>query len=143
MSNQVGSRLREARLKLKMTQKQLGKELGINASAVAKYENGICFLNTKMLNIIATKYNVSIDYLVSGRGTLFYEDKDNLDFNRIKNIIDEDKELEELFSMVSSMPLARHSVLSYFQRFKLENWEIIEKGGWHPQLIDDQSNPFF
>ena len=139
MSNQVGSRLKEVRLKLKMTQRQLGKVLGINASAVAKYENGVCFLNTKMLNIIAAKYNVSMDYLLCGRGTLFYEDKDNSNFNRIKNIIAGDEELAELFSLVSSMPLARHSVLSYFQRFKLDNWEIIHNS---PPIHDD-SEPFF
>jgi hypothetical protein len=47
--------------------------------------------------------------------------------NRHKNIIKGDKELEELFSLVSSMSWVRHAVLSYFQRFKLENRELIQK----------------
>jgi len=124
MSNEVGLRLKEIRMKLKISQVELGKVLGINGSAVAKYENGVCSLNTRMLNILATKYNVSMDYLVSGRGTLFYGDKES---NRIKNIIREDKDLAELFSLVSSISLVRHAVLSYFQRFKLENREIIQE----------------
>jgi hypothetical protein len=81
-----------------------------------------------MLNILASQYNVSMDYLLCGRGTLFYENKDNSNSNRLKNIVKGDKELEELFSLVSSMSWVRHAVLSYFQRFKLENRELIEKG---------------
>jgi transcriptional regulator with XRE-family HTH domain len=106
---------------------------------LAKHENGICFPTGKMLNILASQYNVSMDYLVCGRGTLFYEDKDNSDSNRLKNIIKGDKELEELFSLVSSMSWVRHAVLSYFQRLKLENRHLIEKElekepGAHPGL---------
>ncbi len=61
------------------------------------------------------------------RWRLFYEDKDTRDSNRYKNIIKGDKELAELFSLVSSMSWVRHAVLSYFQRFKLENRELIQK----------------
>ena len=127
MSNQFGSRLREIRQRLKMTQEQLGKKLGVNASAVAKYEYEVTFPNIKMLNILASQYNVSMDYLVSGRGTLFYEDKDTPDSDRYKNIIDGDKEMEELFSLVSSISWVRYAVLSYFQRFKLEHRHLMEK----------------
>jgi len=129
MSNEVGSRLKEIRQRLKMTQAQLGEKLGINGSAVAKHEKGICFPNGKMLDILATQYNVSMDYLLCGRGALFYEDKDNSGSNRLKNMIKGDIELEELFSLVSSKSWVRHAVLSFFQRFKLENRELIEKGG--------------
>jgi hypothetical protein len=41
--------------------------------------------------------------------------------------ISEDKELAELVSLLSSMSWVRHAVLSYFQRFKLENLELIKK----------------
>ena len=127
MSNEFGSRLKEIRQRLKMTQEQLGKKLGVNASAVAKYEYEVTFPNINMLNILASQYNVSMDYLVCGRGTLFYEDKDTPDSDRYKNIIDGDKEMEELFSLVSSISWVRYAVLSYFQRFKLEHRHLMEK----------------
>ena len=127
MSNEVGSRLKEIRQRLKMTQAQLGEKLGVNGSAVAKHENGITFPTGKMLNILASQYNVSMDYLVCGRGTLFYEDKDTPDSDRYKNVIIGDKEMEELFSLVSSISWVRYAVLSYFQRFKLEHRHLMEK----------------
>jgi transcriptional regulator with XRE-family HTH domain len=127
MSNEVGSRLKEIRQRLKMTQAQWGEKLGISGSAVAKHENGITFPTSKMLNILSSQYNVSMDYLLCGRGTLFHENQDNSNSNRLKNIVKGDIELEELFSLVSSMSWVRHAVLSYFQRFKLENRELIQK----------------
>jgi transcriptional regulator with XRE-family HTH domain len=140
MSNEVGLRLKELRRKLNMTQPQLGEKMGIKATTLAKHEKGICFPTGKMLNILASQYNVSMDYLVCGRGTLFYEDKDNTDSIHPKNIMSGDKELEELISLVSSMSWVRHALLSYFQRFKLENRELIQKelekepGIHHPEF---------
>ena len=87
MSNEVGLRLKELRQKLKMTQVQLGEKLGIKGTTLAKHENGICYPTGKMLNILSSQYNVSMDYLLCGRGTLFHEDKDNSDSNRLKNIV--------------------------------------------------------
>ena len=127
MSNEVGSRLKEIRQRLKMTQAQWGEKLGISGSAVAKHENGITFPTGKMLNILSSQYNVSMDYLLCGRGTLFHENQDNSNSNRLKNIVKGDIELEELFSLVSSMSWVRHAVLSFFQRFKPENRELIQK----------------
>jgi len=127
MSNEVGLRLKELRRKLKMTQAQLGEKLGIKGTTLAKHENGICYPTGKMLNILSSQYNVSMDYLLCGQGTLFHENKDNSNSNRLKNIIKGDIELEKLFSLVSSKSWVRHAVLSFFQRFKPENRELMEK----------------
>ena len=128
MFNEIGLRLKDIRQKLKMTQQQLGDKLGINGSAVGKYENGISFPTGKMLDLLASQYNVSMDYLLCGRGTLFYDDEDTPDWSRSGNMVEGDKELEELFSLVTSMSWVRHAVVGYFQRFRLEHRHLIDKG---------------
>ena len=128
MLNGVGSRLKEIRQQLKLTQQQLGDKLGINGSAVGKYEIGISFPTGKMLDLLATQYNVSMDYLLCGRGTLFYDDEDTPDWSRSEGMVEGDKELEELFSLVTSMSWVRHAVVGYFQRFRLEHRHLIDKG---------------
>jgi hypothetical protein len=60
-----------------------------------------------------------MDYLLCNRGTLFYEK------NEGKDIMDE--EIKEMLALMSKVPLVRHSVMSYYRRFKLENQELIEK----------------
>lgn len=61
-----------------------------------------------------------MDYLLCNRGTLYYKEKEG------KDIMDE--EIKEMLALMSKAPLVRHSVMSYYQRFKLENQELIEKG---------------
>lgn len=75
MSNEVGLRLKELRRKLNMTQPQLGEKLGIKATTLAKHESGICFPTGKMLNILATQYNVSMDYQSTPHSPIFISGK--------------------------------------------------------------------
>jgi transcriptional regulator with XRE-family HTH domain len=121
---EVGKRLKELRKRLDMTQEELGKQLGIKRSGMGKHERGEALLSGKMLQILAARYNASIDYLLCNRGTLFY-DKDDLNRPGSKRAIDE--EVEELFSLMARVPLVRNSMVAYFQRFKIENREVIEK----------------
>ena len=115
----VGWRLREIRKRLNLSQEEFGRILGLKRSSLGKHERGNSFPTGKMLNILVNKYNVSMDYLLSNRGTLFYKEKEG------KDIIDE--EIKEMLTLMSKVPLVRHSVMSYYQRFKLENQELIEK----------------
>ena len=127
MSREIGLRLKEIRTHLKMTQAQFGKKLDLKASAVAKYENGVNLPKGKILQALVSHYNVSLDYLVTGKGNLFMDDEDIQQLNRSKSIPEGDRELEDLFSLVTKIPWVRHVVLGHFQKFKLENRELIEK----------------
>jgi transcriptional regulator with XRE-family HTH domain len=119
-----GRRLRELRKHLNMSQKEFGALFGLTRSGLGKHEREDSFLTSKMLQILADKYNVSMDYLLCNRGTLFYE-RGDFENGKGKYIIND--EVKELLSLMTRVPLVRHSVMGYFQRFKIENREIIEK----------------
>ncbi|GAA0103246.1 hypothetical protein UT300012_39630 [Paraclostridium bifermentans] len=59
-----GKRLKLLRTNLKLTQKQLGKNLNLSQRAISSYENGLRFPDEQILNLIADYFNVSIDYLL-------------------------------------------------------------------------------
>ncbi len=120
----VGERLRELRERLNMSQAELGAQLGLKRSALGKHERGECFPTGRMLKILATKYNASIDYLLCNRGTLFY-DKDKAKLRQGAYTINE--ETEELLYLMTHVPLVRHSVMGFFQRFKHRNQDIIQQ----------------
>ena len=80
-----------------------------------------------MLNVLASEYHVSMDYLLCGRGTIFHQEQDSMDSKGFEKILEGDKEMHELFSLVSLIPWVRYAVLSHFQVFKLEKRELIEK----------------
>lgn len=62
-------RLKELRLAAELTQAQLGRALGVSASAIGMYEQGRREPDGKMLAKISEYFNVSLDYLLGSRRT--------------------------------------------------------------------------
>lgn len=88
-----GSRLREQRNKKSLTQKELGDLLKISESAVGMYERNEREPSFELLNKIADFFEVSIDYLLSGKTkddkrnqNLFFYDVEDLSAEEIEDI---------------------------------------------------------
>lgn len=58
--------LKSLRLDDNLTQRELGKKLGLSGSAISMYERGAREPELEVLEIIADYFNVSIDYLHTG-----------------------------------------------------------------------------
>lgn len=65
----IGSRLRERRVTLGMTQTELGKRLGISFQQLQKYEGGVNRLTASGLWRIAECLDVPISYFFDGLGS--------------------------------------------------------------------------
>lgn len=63
----LGRRLRELR-GLDLTQGELAKELGISQSQLSKYERGVAAPPADILFFIKQRFEVSIDWLLTGEG---------------------------------------------------------------------------
>lgn len=59
-----GNILKPLRLKKKMTQEQLAKQLGVTKSVISAYETGMRMPSYDILVCIAKIFNVSTDYLL-------------------------------------------------------------------------------
>lgn len=62
----LGERLRELRIKKKLTQQQVADFLGITKATISKYEHGERKLNDKYIEKLAQLYNVEPSYIVFG-----------------------------------------------------------------------------
>lgn len=60
----IGKRLRQLRKEHNISCRQLGKDIGLSASALSHYETGINVPCMKNVVKIAEYFNVSVDYLV-------------------------------------------------------------------------------
>ena len=67
----VGTRIKNARIAKRMTQEELGKAIGVQKSAIAKYENG------RVVNIKRSTLKKISDVLGIPPIDLIYEDKEN------------------------------------------------------------------
>jgi transcriptional regulator with XRE-family HTH domain len=56
----IGARMRAQRLALKMSQEQLGRELGVSFQQIQKYESGVNRVSAARLYSICKTLNVSL-----------------------------------------------------------------------------------
>ena len=64
MENFNYKKIKELRIKNKMSQKLLGEYMGISDRAVSKWESGQCCPDIQLLPTLASYFSVSIDYLM-------------------------------------------------------------------------------
>lgn len=69
VSIQMGSRVRERRTDLKLTQDELARELGVTHQHVSRIEGGHAVPSLELLVKLSGKLGMSTDYLLTGRET--------------------------------------------------------------------------
>ncbi len=64
LKEEVGKRMRERRLQLKLTQREVAEKLGIAQPVYQRFEKGVYECNYAMLAAVCKLYDVSADYLL-------------------------------------------------------------------------------
>lgn len=64
-------RLKKVRKALGLTQDKFSKELGVSKPTYVRYELGEIWPNATMLSIMTTKYNIDLNWLLTGDGEMF------------------------------------------------------------------------
>jgi transcriptional regulator with XRE-family HTH domain len=116
--NLISNRLRELRKKLGLSQLQFVEHLGCSRSNISLLENGVVLPSASILSALKSKFNVSLDWLFSGEGSMFTTDKD-------KNIDPQDfrEDSKDILTMLQEMKKSKvimHRVLAAFFEIKLE-----------------------
>nr|WP_212116888.1 helix-turn-helix transcriptional regulator [Niallia circulans] len=62
----IGDRLRDLRSKMKLTQEELAEKIGVSRGTYAHYEINKRQPDYETLKKLATFFNVSLDYLITG-----------------------------------------------------------------------------
>lgn len=62
--NPIGTRIRQRRVQLGLSQEELGERLGVSYQQVQKYEKGISQLTIERLQEIARSLSVAMDYFL-------------------------------------------------------------------------------
>lgn len=100
-------RIKELRLEKKMTQAELAKILGVNQTAVGKYERGDLQPNNNILCMLADIFDVSVDYLLGLEDDLGVK-KYSSEHNRAA-LSEDESELLKNFRKLG--PFARSAIL--------------------------------
>jgi transcriptional regulator with XRE-family HTH domain len=64
-------RIKTLRKKIKLTQSEFAKKIGVTESAICNYENGKRAISEQTLRSISREFNVNIVWLETGKGDIF------------------------------------------------------------------------
>lgn len=84
----MNKRLKELRIKLGMSQSELGKVIGISNFAISSIERGKRSLTERNLSLICEKLNVNRNWLKHGIGNMFSENFQTDEFTLLLADID-------------------------------------------------------
>lgn len=123
----IAARLREVREHLRFSQKKMGGHFDMKENAYGKTETGYSAPSLKLLYMLATGFDVSLDWLVCGRGTMFYGTPEGKETSAKTEREELNQEIDEMLELIEKLPLARHLILGYFQKFKVDYSDVIQK----------------
>ena len=119
-------RLKKTRQQLAQNQKNFAKELGFTNTYLSELEAGERNISHNVIMKLADKYNISPNWILLGKGPMFFKQKENLDSNESLNLQQMDPNLKLLNWYCKNSPMVKHSVLGYFFRLLRIDKAIIE-----------------
>jgi transcriptional regulator with XRE-family HTH domain len=129
----IGFRLTQMRKRLKYTQQKMGEFFGISRVYYAKQEIGDSFPSHHVLNKLGQRLNVSLDWLICGKGPMFYQDKTREEQeaadkeNASRDGLKLSKEQRQLIEHMNRFPLLHHEVMAFYHRFMRENKDLVDQ----------------
>lgn len=79
---EVGQRLKQRRLGLKLTQEEVAEKMGITRQTMSNWENGKSYPDIERVIRLAELYQLSLDELLKGDTKLIHHLKENTTVNR-------------------------------------------------------------
>ncbi|GHV89399.1 hypothetical protein AGMMS50267_17590 [Spirochaetia bacterium] len=93
MAVSANSRLKTLRTTLKLSQRDFSKGIHLSQSSYAKLELEERTVNNRIIDLVATRYGVNRDWILTGKGDMF-DVRPNV---KLEQMIDIFNELDEVF----------------------------------------------
>ncbi len=127
----MSQRLTLVRERFGYSRAEMATAIGSSESTIAKNERAQTGPDARNLYRIAHAFNVSLDWLVAGRGDMLYKEAEEVP--ALKSGSEQLKvlgpglreDITELLLHMEHLPLLRYEILSMFQHFKANNKELV------------------
>jgi len=121
---EIGYKLRQFREPLRYRSSEMADSIGAERTGYSKYEQGKAAPQLIVLYRLAEKFDVSLDWLIRGKGPVYYKQKEAKESAAGPT---KTSEINELLDHMEKIPLLHHEILAYFLKFKDKNKEMVEK----------------
>jgi transcriptional regulator with XRE-family HTH domain len=121
----MNERIKQIRTSYKLSRRAFGERIGISGDVVNNLERGRVEIKEPIIKLICDKYNINEDWLRTGNGGMFAQDKDS-DMDLIYELLNDDS--NELYGIIKNImktyvKLDKNSqdVIRNFSKSLLEN----------------------
>ncbi len=136
LKKEIGDRLRKVRKTLGYTQEKMVEFFDIGRANYSRIEKGEVWPGANILHTLRTRFNISLDWLITNTGKMFTLEREKKVYGEKKVDFGEYfEEVEELLSCIEKVPMVKHAILSYFFEYKIKNQDLIQ------QFLDESEFP--
>jgi len=114
---EIGNKLRKFREPLRYRSSEMADCIGAERTGYSKYEQGKTPPKLIVLYKLAEKFDVSLDWLIRGKGPMYYKQKETKEPGA-RSAPAQTDEINELLDHMEKIPLLRHEILAFFLKFK-------------------------
>jgi transcriptional regulator with XRE-family HTH domain len=108
----IGERLKEVRTAFGYTLEKMQEMCGVAKSTISEMETGRKKPHFLYLYLLSTKFNVNIDWILSGRGPKSSEFDIKLDFGQDNEVI------KEMIYQIEKFSFIRYDMLQHYLKIK-------------------------
>ena len=76
MEISISQRIKQIRETLELSQRNFSRSLSISHSYIAGVESGALKINTRLIKLIVSEFNISEAWLLTGKGEMFSQNQD-------------------------------------------------------------------
>ncbi|MCX6579465.1 MAG: helix-turn-helix transcriptional regulator [Candidatus Aminicenantes bacterium] len=129
---EIGRRLRSARAALNYSRTEMGAQFGISMTGYTKNENGATAPRIGALYKLGTRFNISLDWLICGKGAMISKGQGTLaeKLGVTESLILDD--VKDLLRHMERIPRLRYEILGQFHKFKEENIDLVSSAMENP-----------
>ena len=124
LKKEIGAKIRQVRKSLGYTQDRMVDFFDCGRANYSRIEKGEVFPNPAMLKAFNSHFNVSLHWLVCGKGEMFEQDEKQEDIDPPADGSDA-AEIQNLVACLESIPMVKHAVLGYFLEYIEKNKKLI------------------
>ncbi len=135
LKKEIGDRMRKIRKTLGYTQEKMVEFFDIGRANYSRIEKGEVWPGANILHTLRTKFNVSLDWLITNTGKMFIREREKKGDGERVEFGEYTQEVKELLRYIEKVPMVKHAILSYFLEYKIKNQEIIQ------QFLEDSELP--
>ncbi len=124
----IGKRIKECRVALHVTAIEMAKDMNIPVRTIGSYERNEAQPGAKFLAKLVERYQINVNWLLSGKGNMFTARKTEMDINYLADLQERlnltKDEIEGLIDLLDS-DASRDMVLKFIE-IKKGNKEALE-----------------